>query len=231
MKKQSKRVKEFAKLVDKSKIYSLEEAIEVIKNSPKPKFDESVDLNIRLDIDPKQTSQAIRGTVVLPHGSGKKVRVAVFCKGEAESFAKAAGADFVGSDDLVNKVSKGWADFDVAISTPDMMKEVGKLGKVLGPKGLMPNPKSGTVTNDVDKAIKDVKAGKVEFRMDKQGNINTMVGKMSFDKNAISENASAMLRAILSARPASLKGQYIKNASISSTMGPGLKLDLSLLRA
>lgn len=230
MTKQSKRVKELKKLLEPGKIYSLDEAIEVLQKIPKPKFDESVDINIKLDLDAKSTSQAIRGTVALPHGSGKKVKVAVFCKGEAEKFAKEAGADFVGADELVAKVSKGWTDFDVAVSTPDMMKDVGKLGKVLGPKGLMPNPKSGTVTTDVAKAIKEVKAGRVEFRMDKQGNISTSVGKVSFDKKALSENATAMMKAILAVRPASVKGHYIKNASISSTMGPGLKLDLSSIR-
>ncbi|MFH1406387.1 MAG: 50S ribosomal protein L1 [Candidatus Omnitrophota bacterium] len=227
MKKPSKRMKQVATLVDKNKVYLLEEAIDVLKNSPSPKFDESVDISMDLGIDPKQTTQMVRGTVILPHGTGKKIRVLCFCKGESENFAKEAGADHIGGLELVEKVAQGFSDFDVAVSTPDMMRDVGRLGKVLGPKGLMPNPKSGTVTDDVAKAIKEAKAGKVEFKMDKLANINGSVGKISFDKKAIIENASIFIAAILHARPASLKGQYIRSVSISTTMGPGLRLDIS----
>jgi len=227
MKKRSKRAKEFDKLVEKNKAYTLKDAVDILKKAPKTKFDESIDLNVKLDIDPKQTSQMVRGTVSLPKGTGKKLRVAVFCKGEAEKQAKEAGADFIGAMDLIEKVNSGWADFDVAISTPDMMKDVGKLGKVLGPRGLMPNPKTGTVTQDVKKAIEEIKKGKIEFKMDKQSSINCGLGKLSFENSAIEENARALINAIVHAKPASLKGQYIKNISISSTMGPGIKLDLS----
>ena len=227
MKKLSKRMKEAQAMVEKDKAYALKEAISILKKSPHPKFDESVDVSLDLGVDPKQSTQMVRGTVTLPNGTGKKVRVICFCKGEAENFAKEAGADHVGGLDLIEKVTGGFLDFDVAISTPDMMRDVGKLGKILGPKGLMPNPKSGTVTNDVSKAIKEAKAGKVEFKMDKLGNINASVGRISFEERALVENASALLSAILHVKPASLKGQYIKNAAISTTMGPGVMLDMA----
>jgi len=223
----SKRIKEATKLVDKSKLYKLQEAIALLKQSPAAKFDESVDLAIKLNLDPKETSQSIRGSVVLPHGTGKKVRVAVFCKGEHTSKAEEAGADVVGADDLVEKVSKGFLDFDVAVATPDMMKEMSKLGKVLGPRGLMPSPKAGTVTDDVVKAINEVKAGKVEFKMDKLACINITVGKRSFSDDNINENASSLIGAIMQARPASIKGKFLKSIAISTTMGPGVKLDTS----
>ncbi|MDP2942229.1 MAG: 50S ribosomal protein L1 [Candidatus Omnitrophota bacterium] len=225
----SKRVKSFENLVDKSKKYSLKEAISILKKAPKTKFDESVDLAIKLDIDPKQSDQMVRGTIVLPHGTGKTKKVAVFCKGEAQHKAKEAGADQVGAEDLIEKVSKGFMDFDVAVATPEMMRELSKLGKILGPRGLMPNPKAGTVTEDVAKAVKEVKGGKVEFKMDKISNINMAVGKISFDENAIYSNAFTLIEAVQHARPATLKGNYIRSIAISTTMGPGVKLDLSNL--
>ncbi|MDP3787088.1 MAG: 50S ribosomal protein L1 [Candidatus Omnitrophota bacterium] len=225
----SKRVKSFENLVDKSKKYSLKEAISILKKAPKTKFDESVDLAIKLDIDPKQSDQMVRGTIVLPHGTGKTKKVAVFCKGEAQHKAKEAGADQVGAEDLIEKVSKGFMDFDVAVATPEMMRELSKLGKILGPRGLMPNPKAGTVTEDVAKAVKEVKGGKVEFKMDKISNINMAVGKISFDENAIYSNAFTLIEAVQHARPATLKGSYIRSIAISTTMGPGVKLDLSNL--
>jgi large subunit ribosomal protein L1 len=221
----SKRMKEVNKLADKSKRYSLDEAIAVLKNAPHPKFNESVDVSFKLNIDPK-ASVGVRGTVALPHGTGKNVKVAVFCKGEAESNAKAAGAEFVGGADLLEKVSGGWCDFDVAIATPEMMRDMGKLGKILGPRGLMPNPKAGTVTEDVAKAIKEVKAGKVEFRMDKQGNVHVPVGKLSFEEKALKENATSLIDAVIAAKPQGAKGEFVKGTSISSTMGPGLKLNI-----
>jgi len=221
----SKRMKEVVKLVDKSKRYTLDEAIAILKKSPHPKFNESVDISFKLNIDPK-ASIGVRGTVALPHGTGKNVKVAVFCKGEAESKAKAAGAEFVGGSDLVEKVSGGWCDFDVAIATPEMMRDMGRLGKILGPRGLMPNPKAGTVTEDVAKAIKEVRAGKVEFRMDKQGNVHVPVGKISFEEKALKENAASLIDAVIAAKPQGAKGEFVKGLSISSTMGPGLKLNV-----
>ena len=223
----TKRTKEFEKLVDKKKLYTLKEAIEVLKKAPAVKFDQTAEVAIKLGIDPKETSQAIRGTVALPHGTGKKVKIAVFAKGENEKNAKTAGADFVGAEDLVTKVLSGWCDFDIAISTPEMMKDMAKLGKILGPRGLMPNPKAGTVTDNVTKAITDFKKGKIEFRMDKQGNIQAPVGKMSFSSDMLFENISSLMEAVMNARPPALKGNYIKSVALSSTMGPGLRFDIS----
>jgi len=223
----SKRMKEAGKLVEKSKKYSLEEAVATLKKSPHPKFDESVDLSFKLNVDPKG-SQAVRGTVALPNGTGKNVRVAVFCKGESESKAKDAGAEFVGGADLIEKVTSGWCDFDVAIATPEMMRDMGRLGKVLGPRGLMPNPKAGTVTEDVARAIKEVKAGKVEFKMDKQANIHVSIGKISFDEKAIKENAISLIEAIVGAKPQGVKGEFFKSVFMSTTMGPGLKLNIKV---
>lgn len=224
----NKRLKEANKLVDKSKLYSLKEVVSILKRTPAPKFDESIDLSMKLNVDPKEISQSIRGAVVLPHGTGKKIRVAVFCKQQHLSQAKEAGADIVGGADLIEKVSGGFLDFDVAIATPDMMKEMGKLGRLLGPRGLMPSPKAGTVTNDVAKAIKEVKAGKVEFKMDKLGCINISVGKRSFSEEAIVENASRLIGAVNQARPPQVKGRFLKSVSMSTTMGPGIKLDPNL---
>lgn len=223
----TKRTKEFEKIVDKKKNYTLKEAIEVLKKAPAVKFDQTAEVAIKLGIDPKETSQAIRGTVALPHGTGKKVKIAVFAKGENEKNAKTAGADFVGAEDLVTKVLSGWCDFDIAISTPEMMKDMAKLGKILGPRGLMPNPKAGTVTDNVTKAITDFKKGKIEFRMDKQGNIQAPVGKMSFSSDMLFENISSLMEAVINARPPALKGNYIKSVALSNTMGPGLRFDIS----
>lgn len=226
MKKRSKRYKESLKQVDASKVYSLKEAISSLKKMPNTKFDSSVDLHLQLGVDTKKPEEMVRGTVVLPHGRGKSVKIAVFCKGEAEKDAKEAGADIVGGEDLINKVSAGFMDFDSAVATPDIMKELSKLGKVLGPRGLMPSPKTGTLTNDVGKAVKELKKGKVEFKVDKQGGIHISIGKMSFDETRIYENASKVIEAINAAHPATLKGTYIKNLSVASTMSPGFKIAL-----
>lgn len=224
----SKRLKEANQLVDKRKLYSLKEVVSILKKTPAPKFDESVDLSIKLNIDSKEISQSIRGAVVLPHGTGKKIRVAVFCKPEHTAQAKEAGADVIGGADLIEKVSQGFLDFDVTVATPDIMKEMAKLGKVLGPRGLMPSPKAGTVTNDVAKAINEIKSGKVEFKMDKLGCINISIGKRSFSEEAIIENASRLIGAINQASPPQAKGRFLKRISISTTMGPGIKLDPNL---
>lgn len=227
MRKTSKRVKENNQLFQKDKNYTLEEAVFISKKAHKVKFDEAVDLAINLGVDPKQSDQMVRGSIVLPHGIGKKVRVAVFCKGEEATVAKEAQADFVGGQDLIDKVQGGWLDFDVAVSTPDMMKDLAKLGKILGPRGLMPSPKTGTVTKDVGKAVKEAKAGKVEFKMNKLGSIHVSVGRLSFSENALMENAKSLIEAVNKAKPPTTKGHYIKSVFISSTMGPGLKLDSS----
>jgi large subunit ribosomal protein L1 len=211
--------------VGQGKTYRLEEAVRLIQLLPPVKFDETVEAALSFDLDPKQTDQAVRGTVVLPYGTGKSVKILVFAKGDAERQAKEAGADFVGAEDLVERIQGGWIDFDVVISTPDLMKEVGKLGKVLGPKGLMPSPKAGTVTNDVAKAVKEVKQGKVEFKMDKQGDIHLGVGKRTFSEEALKANVRSLLEAIWRARPASAKGRYVRGVVLSSTMGPGIRLD------
>lgn len=225
MKKESKRVKEFKQLFEKDKSYTLEEIMFILKKAHKVKFDESVDLNIQLGLDPKQSELMVRGTVVLPHGIGKKIRVAVFCKGEEANAAKEAQADYIGAQDLIDKIQSGWLEFDVAVSTPEMMRDLAKLGKILGPRGLMPSPRAGTVTQDVGKAVKEAKAGKVEFKMNKLAGINVSVGKISFSENALIENAKTIIDAINRARPQAAKGTYIKNISVSTTMGPGLKLD------
>lgn len=230
--KHSKRFKSFKAQVDPLKSYPVEEAVEILKNGPKAKFDESVEMTFRLGVDPKHADQMVRGTVALPHGTGKSVRIAVFAQGEKAMEAKEAGADIIGAEDLGEKIKGGWADFDVAVATPDMMKVVGQLGKILGPKGLMPNPKAGTVTMDVSKAVKELKGGRIEFRIDKQSNLAASVGKMSFDKNKIVENIRTFADAIVRAKPSTAKGTYILVVSVSSTMGPGLKLDQnSLLEA
>lgn len=220
-----KKYKEAAALVDRAKRYSLEEAVSLAKKTAKVKFDETVDLAVNLGVDPKQADQMVRGTVVLPHGTGKKVRVLVFAKGEKEKEARDAGADHVGAEDLADKIQKGWTDFDTVVATPDIMGLVGKLGKVLGPRGLMPNPKTGTVTFDIAKAIKDIRAGKVEYRVDKAGIVHVSVGKASFEENKLLENARSVLESILKAKPASSKGKYLKAAAMSTTMGPGIKMD------
>ncbi len=225
----TKRKKEIVKNCDISKTYSIEEAITMLKKVPQVKFDETVDINIKLGVSPRQSDQMVRGSAVLPHGTGKKKRIVVFCKGEMVKFAQEAGADFVGDLDLVEKVSSGWLDFDVAISTPEMMKDVGKLGKILGPRGLMPNPKTGTVSNDVKQAISDIKGGKVEFKMDKQANVHIGIGKISFDQQKLTENVKSIIDAISNSKPASLKTKFVKSIYLSTTMGPGIKIDLSQL--
>ena len=220
-----KRYNEAAKQVDPKTAYKLDQAVEILKKLPKAKFDESVELAFKLGVDPKQSDQMVRGSISLPHGSGNKVRVLVFAKGAAAQAAKDAGADFVGFEDLVKKCQEGWTDFDVAVATPEAMQEVRKLGKVLGPKGLMPNPKTGTVTEDTAKAVKEVKAGRVEFKMDKAANVQVAFGKLSFEPKAIAENARAVISAVAHAKPATAKGRFIEGCTLSSTMSPGLRID------
>lgn len=212
------------KQVDRNRHYDPEEALEMVKNLSSAKFDESVELAVRLGVNPKHADQQVRGGVVLPHGTGKTVRVLVFAKGDKMKEAEAAGADMVGADDLVARIQEGWLDFDIAVATPDMMGSVGKLGKVLGPRGLMPNPKSGTVTFDLQKAIADIKAGKVEFRTDKAGNIHTPIGKVSFEPEKLRDNFYSVIEALIKAKPPAAKGQYIRTVTVSSTMGPGVKI-------
>lgn len=221
-----KRFRSVSERVAKDKRYPLSEAVGLVKATAKAKFDETVEVAMRLGVDPKQSDQNIRGAVSLPHGIGKKIRVLVFAKGEKEKEATQAGADFVGSDELVEKIQKGWLGFDVTVATPDMMKEVGKLGKILGVKGLMPNPKLGTVTFDVAKAVREIKAGRIEYRVDKGGNVHAPVGKASFEESKLMENVQSFLAEVVKIRPASVKGQYIKGIALSTTMGPGIRVDL-----
>ncbi|MBA3611751.1 MAG: 50S ribosomal protein L1 [Nitrospirales bacterium] len=206
-------------------LYSLEEASDLVKQAAFAKFDETVELSLCLGVDPKRADQMVRGTTVLPHGTGKKVRILVIAKGEKEQEAREAGADFVGSDDLLQKIQDGWLDFDSMIATPDMMGAVGRMGKVLGPRGLMPNPKTGTVTFEVGKAIQEIRRGRVEYKVDKAGNIHVPVGKVSFQGQQIRENAQSVFDSIMKAKPSSSKGKYVKSATLSSTMGPGIHLD------
>ena len=224
--KHGKRYTEAAKLIDRSQYYDVADAVGVIKKTANAKFDETVELHVRTGADGRHADQLIRGAVVLPHGTGKTVRILVFAKGPKEDEAKAAGADFVGGQELIPKIqNEGWLDFDVVVATPDMMGVVGRLGKVLGPKGLMPNPKSGTVTMDLTKAIADIKAGKVEYRLDKTNIIHCPIGKASFTEEQLRENLQALLDALNKAKPSSLKGAYMKSAVLTSTMGPGVKLN------
>lgn len=223
----SKRRKELKSITQKSKSYQLKDAIAVLKNSPKTKFDQSVELQFKLGVDLTASDQVVRGSAMLPHGRGKKLRVIVFSKDESAKAAREAGADFVGGDDLIEKVMGGWMDFDVAIATPAMMKEIAKLGKVLGPRGLMPSPKAGTVTDNPSKALAEIKNGRVEFKMDKFGNVNTSIGKLSFSDEKLVENGSALIQSLVVAKPKSLKGSFIKSSHISSTMGPGVGLDIT----
>ncbi len=225
----SKRMAAAVADLDTAKEYDLREAIGIVKKAARAKFDETVEIALKLGVDPRQADQMVRGTASLPHGTGKEVRVAVFAKGEKESEAKEAGADAVGSDELIEKVKGGWLEFDAAIATPDMMGSVGKLGRILGPRGLMPSPKSGTVTFEVAKAVKEIKAGKIEFRVDKSANIHAPLAKVSFSEDQIFDNAVAVLEAIARARPSAARGQYVRVATLSSTMGPGIKLDCNLL--
>ena len=224
--KHGKRYTEAAKLIDRSQYYDVADAVGVIKKTANAKFDETIELHVRTGADGRHADQQIRGAVVLPHGTGKTVRILVFAKGPKEDEAKAAGADFVGGQELIPKIqNEGWLDFDVVVATPDMMGVVGRLGKVLGPKGLMPNPKSGTVTMDLTKAIADIKAGKVEYRLDKTNIIHCPIGKASFTEEQLRENLQALLDALNKAKPSSLKGAYMKSAVLTSTMGPGVKLN------
>ncbi|MBI5182708.1 MAG: 50S ribosomal protein L1 [Nitrospirae bacterium] len=220
-----KKYLEALKKIDVQRLYKLDEAAEIVKRCVYAKFDETVDIAVRLGVDPKHSDQLVRGSVVLPHGSGKKVKVLVFAKGEKEKEAKDAGADYVGAEDIVDKITKGWMDFDRVVSTPDLMGMVGKLGKILGPRGLMPNPKVGTVTFDIARIIKEIRQGKVEYKVDKAGIVHVAVGKASFDAKQIFENTRAIVESIIKAKPANSKGLYIKGIALSSTMGPGIKVD------
>ena len=224
--KKGKRYVESAKLVDRTNLYDVEEAVSNIKKTANAKFDETIEAHIKLGVDGRHADQQVRGAVVLPHGTGKKVRVLVFAKGDKVEEAQAAGADFVGGQELVPKIqNEGWLDFDVVVATPDMMGVVGRLGRVLGPKGLMPNPKAGTVTMDVTKAVNDIKAGKIEYRLDKTNIIHVPVGKASFTEEQLADNFHTLMGAIVKAKPAAAKGQYLKSVTITSTMGPGIKLN------
>ena len=224
--KQGKRYAEAAKLVDSSKLYDANEAFDIIEKMPKAKFDETVELHVKLGVDSKHADQQVRGTVVLPHGTGKSLKVLVFAKGDKAKEAEAAGADFVGAEELIPKIEKeNWFDYDVIVATPDMMGIIGRLGKVLGPKGLMPNPKSGTVTMDVTKAINEIKSGKVEYRLDKTNIIHLGIGKVSFGTEKLTENYQTIIEAIIKAKPAAAKGQYIKSVAVATTMGPSLYIN------
>ena len=224
--KKGKRYVESAKLVDRTNLYDVEEAVSIIKKTANAKFDETIEAHIKLGVDGRHADQQVRGAVVLPHGTGKKVRVLVFAKGDKVEEAQAAGADYVGGQELVPKIqNEGWLDFDVVVATPDMMGVVGRLGRVLGPKGLMPNPKAGTVTMDVTKAVNDIKAGKIEYRLDKTNIIHVPVGKASFTEEQLADNFHTLMGAIVKAKPAAAKGQYLRSVTITSTMGPGIKLN------
>ena len=226
MAKKSKKYQEAQKLIEAGKLYPAAEAMDLVKKTATKKFDETIELHVRLGVDPKYADQQVRGAMVLPHGTGNTKRVLVFAKGEKVKEAEAAGADFVGSDEIVQKIQGGWLDFDVAVATPDMMGTVGRLGKVLGPRGLMPNPKLGTVTMDLQKAISEIKAGKVEYRTDKAGNVHCPIGKASFDAQKLTENFQALIDTLNRVKPAAAKGQYIRSITVASTMGPGVPIQL-----
>ena len=227
--KHGKKYTDSAKAIESAKLYEVDEAIGLVLDTAKAKFDETVELHVRLGVDPKQADQQVRGVIVLPNGTGKDVKVLVLAKGDKADEAKAAGADFVGAEEMIQKIqTENWFDYDVIITTPDMMGLVGRIGKVLGPKGLMPNPKSGTVTMDVTKAIKDTKAGKVEYRLDKNAIIHCAIGKKSFGNQKLKENYEALMEAIVKAKPAAAKGQYVKSVALASTMGPGVKINAKI---
>lgn len=230
MAKHGKKYQEAAKLIDAEATYESFEAIELVKKAATAKFDETVEVAVRLGVDPKKQDQAVRGVVVLPHGTGKTKRVLVFAKGDKAKEAEAAGADYVGDADVIAKIQQGWFEFDVCVATPDMMAEVGKLGRILGGKGLMPNPKAGTVTFDVTKAIQEIKAGKIEYRLDRAGQIHAPIGKVSFDSEKLDENLKSLIDALNRAKPAAAKGVYLKGISVSSTMGPGARLNAASFR-
>lgn len=225
MAKRGKRYQEALKLVDGDQLYTIDEAVELVKKCATAKFDETVEVALKLGVDPRYADQQVRGTVTLPHGTGKDVRVLVFAKGEKAKEAEAAGADFVGAEDLAEKIESGWVDFDVAIATPDMMGVVGKLGRILGPRGLMPNPRTGTVTFEIETTVKEVKAGKVEFRVNKEAGVHVGIGKVSFTEEMLKDNLVAVLQAIIRAKPSAAKGTYLRKAAIASTMGPGIRLN------
>src|SRR5690625_1075081 len=224
-----KKYQEAVQKVDREKEYTVQEALELVKETAPARFDETVELAVRLGVDPKKADQQIRGAIVLPHGTGKSQRVLVFAKGDKAKEAEAAGADYVGEKEYIDKINGGWFDFDVIVATPDMMGEVGKLGRVLGPKGLMPNPKTGTVTMDVTKAVEEIKAGKVEYRAEKSGIVHAAIGKVSFEGEKLQDNFQAIYDALQKAKPASSKGTYFKSVAVSSTMGPGIKVDLNAI--
>ncbi|MFB5192189.1 50S ribosomal protein L1 [Alicyclobacillus fastidiosus] len=231
MARKSKRAQEAAKLVDREKLYDVQEALGLVKQAAKAKFDETVEIAVRLGVDPKKQDQQVRGAVVLPHGTGKTARVLVFAKGEKAKEAQEAGADFVGDDDLIQKISQGWFDFDVVVATPDMMGAVGRLGRTLGPKGLMPNPKTGTVTFDVARAVQEIKAGKIEYRLDKAGIIHCPIGKVSFEVDQLVGNFRTLLDALQKAKPSGAKGQYVRTVTVTSTMGPGVRVNAQRVAA
>ncbi len=226
MKKRSKRYREAVKLID-GKEYPLEEAVGLLKKTASAKFDETVELAIRLGVDPRHADQIVRGTVALPHGLGKEVRVLAIAKGEKADEASEGGADYVGYEDYIEKIQQGWLEFDVMVATPDAMRDLGKLGKVLGPRGLMPNPKSGTVTNDIGPTVKEIKAGKIDFRVDKRGIVHTAVGKASFNEQKLKENIKSLMQTIIRLKPAAAKGAYLRSISLSNTMGPGIRISVN----
>ncbi len=230
MKGRGKSYRDAVGKVDRNRKYNLQEGVQLVKEAAPAKFDETVELAVRLGVDPRQADQNVRGAVVLPHGTGKTVRVLAFAKGEKEKEAQGAGADVVGGEDLIKKIREGWLDFDKVVATPDMMGAVGKIGKILGPRGLMPNPKVGTVTAEIGRAVREIKAGKLEFRVDKAGIIHLPIGKVSFNQDRLFENASAVLATLVRSKPASAKGNYIRGVALCTTMGPGIKVDPSQLR-
>lgn len=226
-----KKWQESVKLIDREKAYTPEEALALAKQAAPAKFDETIEVAVRLSVDPKRADQQVRGAVVLPNGTGKTQRVLVFAKGDKAKEAEAAGADYIGDEDLVNKVSQGWLDFDVVVATPDMMAQVGKLGRILGPKGLMPNPKTGTVTFEIEKAVQEIKAGKIEYRVDRAGNVHAPIGKVSFETAQLVENFQVLMDTLVKARPAAAKGHYMKSVTVSSTMGPGIRVNAANVAA